>query len=432
MARELAAAPQAAVYARIGTCTQEFGTLASWLVDVLNVLTGNLDREGGAMFPLAAAGQRNASGAAGSGRGVRFGRWQSRVRGLPEAYGELPVAVPGRGDRHPRRGTGARAGDRRRQPGRVHAQHRPARERDRGARLHAGGRHLRERDDSPRRRDPARGRSRSRSRTTTWRSTSSPCATWRTTRRPVFELGRSGRVGGLPAAGRRRGRAGAGRRPRRARRPGHLHAGQREVGDAGSRVAGREPAELLEALEPRRGPERVLDFMLRVGPYGDGFGAEPEGLTLDVLESSPHGVDLGPHRERVPEVLRTPSGRIELAPGGDRGRRRAPARGSGARAQRRPGADRPAPAALEQLVDAQPAGAREGQGPLHAARPPRRRRAARPRGRRPGGDQLGGGPDRGAGRGDRRHHARRRVDPARLGPRRARREDGRGQRATPA
>jgi anaerobic selenocysteine-containing dehydrogenase len=89
---------------------------------------------------------------------------------------------------------------------------------------------------------------------------------------------------------------------------------QRELGDAGSRVAGREPGELLEALEPRRGPERVLDFMLRVGPYGDGFGAEPEGLTLEVLEGSPHGVDLGPHRERVPEVLRTASGKIELAP----------------------------------------------------------------------------------------------------------------------
>jgi anaerobic selenocysteine-containing dehydrogenase len=92
LARELASAPRAAVYARIGTCTQEFGTLASWLVDVLNVLTGNLDREGGAMFPLAAAGQRNASGAAGTGKGVRLGRWHSRVRGLAESYGELPVA----------------------------------------------------------------------------------------------------------------------------------------------------------------------------------------------------------------------------------------------------------------------------------------------------------------------------------------------------
>ena len=93
MARELAAAERAAVYARIGTCTQEFGTLASWLVDVLNVLTGNLDREGGAMFTRAAAAQKNSSGAGGQGRGVRFGRWHSRVRGLPELFGELPVAA---------------------------------------------------------------------------------------------------------------------------------------------------------------------------------------------------------------------------------------------------------------------------------------------------------------------------------------------------
>src|SRR5205823_1462476 len=92
IARELAAAPRAAVYGRIGTCTQEFGTLASWLVDVLNFLTGNLDREGGAMFPLGAAGHSNASGTPGKGRGARFGRWQSRVRGLNEIFGELPVA----------------------------------------------------------------------------------------------------------------------------------------------------------------------------------------------------------------------------------------------------------------------------------------------------------------------------------------------------
>src|SRR6266516_280134 len=58
-ARELAAAPRAAVYARIGTCTQEFGTLASWLVDVVNVLTGQLDQVGGAMFTKAASGSAN-------------------------------------------------------------------------------------------------------------------------------------------------------------------------------------------------------------------------------------------------------------------------------------------------------------------------------------------------------------------------------------
>ncbi len=48
LARELAAAPTAAVYGRIGNCTVPHGTLASWLVDVLNILTGNLDRPGGA------------------------------------------------------------------------------------------------------------------------------------------------------------------------------------------------------------------------------------------------------------------------------------------------------------------------------------------------------------------------------------------------
>ncbi|MFL5903227.1 MAG: molybdopterin-dependent oxidoreductase, partial [Solirubrobacteraceae bacterium] len=92
VARELAGAPRAAVYGRIGTCTQEFGTLASWLVDVLNALTGNLDRDGGAMFPRAAAGASNTMGAPRRGRGLKTGRWQSRVRGAPEVFGELPVA----------------------------------------------------------------------------------------------------------------------------------------------------------------------------------------------------------------------------------------------------------------------------------------------------------------------------------------------------
>jgi anaerobic selenocysteine-containing dehydrogenase len=74
MARELAAAPSAAVYGRIGTTTQRFGTTASWLVDVLNVVTGNLDRPGGAMFPLVASGSSNTAGEPGHGRGAQFGR----------------------------------------------------------------------------------------------------------------------------------------------------------------------------------------------------------------------------------------------------------------------------------------------------------------------------------------------------------------------
>jgi anaerobic selenocysteine-containing dehydrogenase len=86
------------------------------------------------------------------------------------------------------------------------------------------------------------------------------------------------------------------------------------VARGGSNVEGRDAGELKSALAARRGPERILDLMLRTGPYGDGFGAEPDGLSLAKLEANPHGLDLGPLEPRVPEVLRTATGRIELAP----------------------------------------------------------------------------------------------------------------------
>jgi anaerobic selenocysteine-containing dehydrogenase len=85
-------------------------------------------------------------------------------------------------------------------------------------------------------------------------------------------------------------------------------------GDASSSVHGRSPDEIVAALEPRRGPERMLDLLLRTGPYGDGFGSRPGGLSLAALEEAPHGVDLGPLQPRMPGMLRTASGTIELAP----------------------------------------------------------------------------------------------------------------------
>jgi anaerobic selenocysteine-containing dehydrogenase len=89
---------------------------------------------------------------------------------------------------------------------------------------------------------------------------------------------------------------------------------QRAVGNAQSPIHGRDPEEILAALAPRRGPERIVDLALRSGPYGDGFGANPDGLSLAQLEAHPHGIDFGPLEPRLPGALRTPSGKIELAP----------------------------------------------------------------------------------------------------------------------
>jgi anaerobic selenocysteine-containing dehydrogenase len=91
LAREFAAAPSAVCYGRIGVCTQQFGGLAAWLVNVLNIVTGNLDRAGGAMFTTPAADIVGLATRLGE-RG-HFGVWKSRVRGLPEFGGELPAAT---------------------------------------------------------------------------------------------------------------------------------------------------------------------------------------------------------------------------------------------------------------------------------------------------------------------------------------------------
>src|SRR5690606_6162091 len=71
---------------------------------------------------------------------------------------------------------------------------------------------------------------------------------------------------------------------------------------------------LLAAVAPRRGPDRLVDLLLRSGPHGDAFGDRPDGWSLDRLADHPHGVDLGPLEPRVPDVLTTASGKVELAP----------------------------------------------------------------------------------------------------------------------
>ena len=90
LASDFARAESAVCYGRIGLSTQEYGGVCQWLINVLNIVTGNLDRAGGAMFTLPAFDPITAPESLAPRGG--FGRWHSRVRNLP-GRGELPVAT---------------------------------------------------------------------------------------------------------------------------------------------------------------------------------------------------------------------------------------------------------------------------------------------------------------------------------------------------
>lgn len=308
LARDLAAAPAAALYGRIGTCTQDFGTLASWLVDLINILTGNLDRSGGVMFAKAPAFGANTMGKPGRGPGFALGRRRSRVSGAPEAGGEFPatclpeeIETPGEGQV---RALFVLAGN-------------PVLSMPNGPRL-------------------------SRALETLDLMVSLDIYLNETSRHAhVILPGLSALEEGhydVPFPQMAYRNAARYSPPVFARPPGRLaeweiltrlsaiargegpgidvdEADARAMAERIQRLLPAErAAEALDALSRWRGPERQLDFALRMGPYGDGFGANPEGLTLDALIANPDGIDLGPLGPRVPEMLRTPSGRIELAP----------------------------------------------------------------------------------------------------------------------
>ncbi|MER6277552.1 molybdopterin oxidoreductase family protein [Streptomyces sp900105245] len=315
LARELAAAPSAAVYARIGSCTVPHGTLASWLVDVLNVLTGNLDRPGGALFPQAATDRTPRP--AGPGRGFALGRWHSRVSGHPEAKGELPLsALAEEIDTATDEGEPVRA--------LIVVAANPVLSAPDGDRLDKA---LASLDfmvsvdpylnETSRHADvvlPPPPPSQSPHHDFAF-NTLAVRNQVRYTRPAVpLEAGRmaeseilarlvlaaTGLHGTDPAA------------------VDAMVVEQtlgRAVREEHSPVHGRDPHELAGRLTGDNGPERRLDMMLRLGPYGDGFGARPGGLSLDRLLAHPHGIDLGPLRPRLPQPLRTRSGRVELLPG---------------------------------------------------------------------------------------------------------------------
>lgn len=313
LAREIAAARTAAVYGRIGTSTVDFGTITSWLVDVVNILTGNLDRPGGVMFassPIAAAPRP-----ARPGRGFTTGRWHSRVSGHPEALSELPtVALPEEIET---------PGD-----GQIRAV------------ITIAGNPVLSAPDGPRLSDALD--------TVDFMLSVDPYLNETTRHADVIlpppppsrtahlDIALSGAVvrnnaryslPALPLADRRPDECeilarvalialgmGTGADPALVDEQVITATLAREVADPHSPVAGRSAEELTAMLPDGPGYERRLDMMLRLGPFGDAFGTKPDGLTLARLKDNPHGIDLGALTSRIPEILRTPSGMVELAP----------------------------------------------------------------------------------------------------------------------
>ncbi|MGA4542435.1 molybdopterin-dependent oxidoreductase [Uniformispora flossi] len=308
LARELAAAESAVVYGRIGLCNQEFGTLASWLVDVVNILTGHFDTPGGLMFPkpvnwsvaTLTQGSKNADGAP-------FGRWHSRVRGAAEVLGQVPVSclaeeIDTEGEGRIRALITIAGNPAVSAPG-------AARLREALPKLDAmisidnwineTTRHAHVILPGP---GPLE-------------SPHFDDLMWN------FAVGSAGKWSEPVVA------------PEDPDRPAEweivlrlaaIAAGQPAAGvDVAAlddmwfgvlaRACGLDPDEILPHYD-HGGPERIVDLSIRTGPWGDRYGRNEDGLTLADFKAAPDGIDLGPMVPRVAEILTTPTGKVEIAP----------------------------------------------------------------------------------------------------------------------
>jgi len=310
LARELVAAESAAVYGRIGTHTVSFGTLASWAADALNIVTGNLDRPGGAMFPLPAHGRADKQP---GGRGFETGRWKSRVRELPEVRSELPIATLAdeilTGGEGQVRALITVAGN-------------PALSAPDAGTLDsaiAGLDFMVSIDlycnETTRHANvilpPTSPLERSHYDAAFYGLSVRNIANYSP---PIFEA--EGPTEADIFARLALLLSGQGSKGDPDVLHGMLLRGLLEsyTSNPRSTIHGRDIDELLTQVGDRRGTDALLDVLLRMGPYGEGFGRNPDGLSLEHLEANPHGVDLGPLKPRIPELLSTPSALIELAP----------------------------------------------------------------------------------------------------------------------
>jgi anaerobic selenocysteine-containing dehydrogenase len=307
LTRDFAAAERAVCYGRFGTSTVEFGTLASWLVDVVNLLTGNLDRPGGEMFPRPATGQSEP--AVEDSGPVPYGRFHSRVRGFPEFDGQLPVStlaeeIDSAGEDRIR--------------AMITVAGNPAVSTPNGARLARAFESLDFMvsldiyiNETTRLADvilPSRVNFEETNFDLLFQTTSvrnmvhySPAvfdpepdsrSQWEllaevaarvngTTLEALDDLMLDGIIAAV-------------------------------IGRPGSRCEHLSPEDVRAKVGDTRGPERLLDLLLRAGPYGDGFDDGAEGLTLEKIRQVSHAIDLGALEPRFPEALKTPGRRIQL------------------------------------------------------------------------------------------------------------------------
>ena len=304
LARQIADASSAAVYGRIGLCTQEFGTLSSWLIDAVGILTGNLDRDGGTRWSMETAPHLALTPPYPSDAPVQLG--QTRVSGLPIVLGQMPacsfaeeIDTPGEGQIR----------------GLITVASNPALSAPAARRVDSAlddlecmicvDIYLNE--------------------TTRHAHVILPTASmleqphwdvwaW------CFALNSGGHYSpqlfDLPDGWvhdwelilRLRGLC-AGTKNRDI----DIEAMEDNYFTTLCENIGAEPPIASSAL-PERGPERILDLAIRMGPYGDNFGQHPEGLKLADFKTRPEGIALGRTRTHLEDILKTPSGKIEMAP----------------------------------------------------------------------------------------------------------------------
>ncbi len=305
LVRDFVAADKPVLYGRIGLCTQRFGTLASWLVDVVNLLTGRLDEEGGSMFPRPATGNFEPWMPA---QEVPYGRWHSKVRGFPECFGQLPASLmaeeimaPGK-DKV--RAFVSLAGN--------------------PVLSVPGGEAIREAletvdfmvafdiyiNETTSKADlilPPTVQLENSNYDFLFQGTAVRNFVRYTPQ--VFEpepdtlpqwylLSETfGRMFGMNSP----------------QMDGLLLDGMIDMGLANNeRISHLDKETIRSKLGKQPGWERLVDFMVRSGPYGDAFDDSDEGLNLAKIKEVPHAIDLGPLQPRLPEMLRTPGKRIRL------------------------------------------------------------------------------------------------------------------------